>query len=180
MTERAAQIIYETLKNEGLLSNYKEDVGGKTFMGIAFTYYPVDFINIVKIYETNGYDEAEDYAITFYHKHFWNELYDAVSDTTLLQQLFDFGVNAGTYIAVSLLQIVINKMYKYGLIVDGKFGNHTLSAMNLYSAESKEGELESALHNEYELTIAKWYKGRKGFWMFGRGWLRRMKKIFNL
>ncbi|MFA5806397.1 MAG: glycosyl hydrolase 108 family protein [Melioribacteraceae bacterium] len=180
MTERAAQIIYETLKNEGLLSNYKEDVGGKTFMGIAFAYYPVDYINIVKIYEQNGYSEAEDYAITFYHKHFWNELYDSIVDTTLLQRVFDFGVNAGITTAVSLLQKTLNKVYNFGLTVDGVFGELTLAKLNAVSKESKLEELESVLHNEYVMCIAEWYRKRKSFGKFGKGWINRSKRIFNL
>lgn len=180
MTDRAKQIIKTTIGEEGGLSNDPDDKGGRTLCGIASAYFPKEFDEIISVFNRNGYLAAQQYAFNFYYIRFWDDQYDEIEDSSLLQQLFDFGVNAGQRTAVSLLQNTINKMFNYGLTVDGEFGKHTLEAVNLFSKESKAGECESALHNEYELTIAKWYKGRNNFWKFGKGWLKRLRKVFNL
>ncbi|OIO19437.1 MAG: hypothetical protein AUJ54_06615 [Ignavibacteria bacterium CG1_02_37_35] len=177
--ERKKVIIETTITEEGGSVNDRFDPGKGTVCGISSKSFPREYLQAMSIYRTEGLEATKRFAVYFYAKNFWSYLYDEIEDSTLLQQLFDFGVNAGKQTAVFLLQKTLNKLYSTGLTLDGAFGNVTLNAVNRFSKESKKGEPESILHNEYELTIASWYRERKMFWRFKNGWLRRLFHIFN-
>jgi len=179
MTDRERLITKFTLTEEGRFANDKLDC--ETICGIARNSFPKEFAEAMIIYKTNGLLAVQNYAFEFYDYNFWHPLYDSIEDTSLLQQLFDFGVNAGKPTAIKLLQLSINKCRdEIYLSVDGVFGNHTLEAVNKISKENKAGLSESLLHNTYEDVIEKWYRRRKKFWYYGKGWLRRLRKVFNL
>jgi len=178
--KRKYAIIEATINEEGGSVNDRFDPGKGTVCGISSKSYPREYLQAISIYRVQGLEATRKFAIYFYEKNFWSFFYDEIEDSTLLQQLFDFGVNAGKQTAVLLLQKTLNKLYSTGLTLDGAFGKATLTAVNRFSKESKKGEPESELHNEYEHTIAQWYRERTTFWRFGKGWLARLWRFFNV
>lgn len=62
---------------------------------------------------------------TFYGEKFWSPIRgNEIKSQGLAFALFDFGVNAGSAVAVKLMQTVL------GLVADGKVGPKTLEALN--------------------------------------------------
>ena len=173
-------IIETTITEEGGSVNDRFDPGKGTVCGISSKSFPREYLQAMSIYRSQGLEATKKFAVYFYAKNFWSYFYDEIEDSTLLQQLFDFGVNAGKETATLLLQKTLNKLYSTGLTLDGAFGRATLTAVNRFSKESLKDEPESPLHNEYEQVIAQWYRERKTFWRFGKGWINRLKRIFNL
>jgi len=178
MQNRFALMVEKLFKEEGIYSNEPLDIGGETIYGISSTAYPREFLKCLNLYNRNYLNLAKEYAIKFYKKEFWNPLYEKIIDSSLCYRLFDFGVNAGINTAVKLLQkAIIN--YKT-IAVDGHFGEITLAAINVISKESGKGEAESFLYNSYIKEIEKYYRSLKTFNTFGKGWINRLRRIFNL
>ena len=177
--QRKKAIIETTINEEGGSVNDRFDPGKGTVCGISSKSYPREYLQAMSIYRAQGLEATKRFAEYFYEKNFWSYFYNDIEDSTLLQQLFDFGVNAGKETAVLLLQKTLNKLYSTGLVCDGSFGRLTLDAVNRFSKESKKGEPESELHNEYEQVLSQWYRERKMFYRFGKGWIARLFRFFN-
>lgn len=188
-SQRYDQFFLYLLENEGWLSDDKLDSGGKTLMGISENNFPQDFHEAYHLYEYGLYNELKEYVKRFYYKNFYNQYYDLIVDSSLAFKLFDFGVNAGVRKAVKLLQKVINEnLKKYynknnKLKVDGRYGEVTHQKLNLllnyqYSIKNIDNS-ELPFYHDYIKRIEKFYKSLWNFFRFGKGWMRRLKKVFN-
>jgi lysozyme family protein len=128
-------------------------------------------------------------AIEFYKaSSYWNPLYDEINDSSLAYRLFDLGVNAGVSKAVRILQLTIKKYYDNDIKVDGIFGNQTLLMVNRFANYSaipirlhkiKTIPGENVFYAYYIHEIGKFYHSLSNFWKFGKGWLNRVRKVFN-
>jgi lysozyme family protein len=148
------------LKNEGGWVDDPDDNGGETWQGVARNYYPnwKGWAIIDRIKKANPKATAKAiggkpsilntalYAQTdlkimvaeFYEALYWdvNKL-DFVKDQQLAQNVCDCGVNCGTSTGARMLQRAYN-LVRYSeaseLVVDGKIGNSTLTAINSINA----------------------------------------------
>jgi len=204
MTKRFDSFFETIAGNEGDFSNDPLDKGGRTIRGISENNHPADFNTAYYLWSTNKPSLFYTFIKNFYYRNYYNPLYDKIGDESLAYKLFDFGINAGISTAVKRLQKVINDHYAGGdkdviisdgehdwhrvishISVDGAFGNKTLEAVNMawnYDINcSRFSEIngETKLYNYYVLYLDTYYKSLSSFWKFGKGWLRRLRMLFN-
>lgn len=180
MTDRLKVMIHRLITvDEGGEVNDPLDSGGKTIFGISINNFPKDFKACYDLYKNHGKEAALEYAYDFYRRTFWNTLYYNIQDSSLCYMLFSFGVNGGMKKAVKILQKVLKAKYAPQIIVDGDFGERTLFAVNSNSTESLEGAKESELFYDYQAALEKYYRSLWNFFRFGKGWLNRVRRIFN-
>lgn len=72
---------------------------------------------------------------TFYLAHFWctpngSSWYAQLTSDDVVKRVFDFAVNAGSVAAVRCLQTAVTMAEDCSLVVDGKWGSHTVDAVN--------------------------------------------------
>lgn len=151
------------LLNEGgyKLHTVAGDRGGMTYAGIARNRWPSwagwDFI-----------DRSEEppamVVRAFYRENFWMPVKgDDISDQTVAQNIFDFGVNAGVGTAAKLAQVVV------GATPDGKIGPKTVAALNAIEPNYFRAAYALAKLKRYEQIVSKDRTQQK----FLLGWLRR-------
>lgn len=114
------------LRHEGGLANDKDDPGRITRYGISIRFLKKENIDV----DGDGDVDADDILVMtkekagiIYKEYFYNILYN-VPDGLLKLHLFDMGVNAGSRIAIKILQRAL------GLKDDGVIGPITLTAIN--------------------------------------------------
>jgi lysozyme family protein len=168
VTERYKSFFDELLKNEGGYSDDPDDTGGKTIYGISKNNFPAAYKVISEIYFGGNKSQAKNYAMEFYHKNFYNPLYDNIQDVQVAFRVFDFGVNAGVKRAVKILQKTVNQ-FGFRLAEDGIFGKGTLVAVN---------DVGALFYPAYEKSIEGFYRSLSTFWKFGKGWLNRLRRRF--
>lgn len=113
-----------TFENEGGMKTTKVtgDRGGQTCCGISRKFHP-SWAGWT--YVDRGEDPPMFLVKTFYGEKFWSPIRgNEIKSQGLAFALFDFGVNAGSTVAVKLMQTVL------GLEADGKVGPKTLEALN--------------------------------------------------
>jgi len=194
MEENRYPIFFEQLfVNEGGFQNDPKDVGnyyqGKlygTIYGIAAAYHIKEYLALKYLLDTGKPGLAKEYAMNFYEKRgYWNPLYNKIIDSSLAFKMFDLGVNLGYKKVVQLLQQCLNFHYDIILDDDGVFGKATLSAVNEAHLKApvrgnyKEIPGESLFYACFIGWIEQYYKTRKTWKDHGRGWIRRLKEIFN-
>ena len=146
-----------TEDNEGGFVDDPRDKGGATIAGVSSKYFPDDFQQIINAPNK----EAQQKLIKdFYLREFWNPLYEQLIDKKLAIRLFDLGVNIWTVRAVKLLQ---NGLH---IPADGIFGQGTLKVAN-----NDEYAYEKLIHKAEDF-----YKSRKDFNIYGKGWINRLYK----
>jgi lysozyme family protein len=131
--------IQKTLAHEGIYSNDPDDPGGETWRGIARKFHP-DWpgwmiIDTAKARgagpETLRDDPVlQELVLTFYRDKFAHPLYGQINNQEVLDELFDFGFNVNKPNAVKALQESLRALVAGPIILDGKFGPQTLSALN--------------------------------------------------
>lgn len=129
----------KTLVYEGLYANIPNDSGGETWRGIARNFHK-DWpgwviIDAAKALGVNPDTLKNDptlhsLVLTFYHEKFGHPLYEQIKDQIVLNELVDFGINAGVETAVIALQGALKHIVVGPVIVDGKFGPRTLEITN--------------------------------------------------
>lgn len=156
MTDKFLKIIEVVLRNEGGYVSNPSDPGGETKFGISKKSYPALDIASLTI------DQAKE----IYFKDYWLKLpFEEVIPDELALQMFDTSVNAGSKIAVKIVQYIlrINK--------DGILGQDTLRAIQ--SADPL------PLVNLYIDARKEFYKGladsKPALNAFLRGWINRVK-----
>jgi len=123
-----------TVKNEGYLSNHKNDLGGMTWKGIARNMHPnwagwreIDKIlnnggKVVDI-KVNGY--IEKLVQEFYYNEFWKPLRcQEINSEKVRNKLFDTAVNVGIKNAVRFNQRAMR------MIDDGVVSDMFINALN--------------------------------------------------
>ena len=170
----------ELMKWEGVDSDDPDDPGLATIYGVASKYWKQAYDEIYGLFKRNQHKDALAAAKRFYRVNFWNEFYSDLLYTPLAYKLFDLGVNMGVKRIIKKLQRVINKEYGWNwwnlipkkIKVDGSYGRNTHNALTKFNQE--------VIYNLLVVRAEKFYRTRKHFWKFGRGWLRRLKNIKRL
>lgn len=163
-----------TKANEGGFSDHPSDPGGKTLFGVSVIYFPIQYYKIYSAWKSGDKKLLSELLHNFYYKEFWNPKYELLSDKTLAIRLFDLSVNLGKKTAVRLLQTAINQCCNKNVTVDGIFGVQTLGVCNfLYKQLSTE---EEPLYEEFIEVVERYYRTRKNFNVFGKGWLARLNR----
>ncbi|MDP3643297.1 MAG: glycosyl hydrolase 108 family protein [Bacteroidota bacterium] len=132
------------LAHEGGYVNDPADPGGETYKGIARKMNPDwlgwHIIDLIK--EKPGFPESLqsadaieikkqlDYEVSsFYYTHFWLKVNgEKIINQQVAESIFDFAVNAGVSVSISLSQSVV------GVTADGIIGPKTIEAINRFDA----------------------------------------------
>jgi lysozyme family protein len=139
--KKAFQLV---LANEGGYVNDPADPGGETYKGIARKMNPDwlgwNIIDLLKLQSgfpdlLHSPDEIEitkqlDHELnSFYYTHFWLKVNgDKIADQQVAESIFDFAVNAGVSVSISLAQTVV------GATADGLIGSKTIEAINSFDS----------------------------------------------
>lgn len=192
--------IRKTLAHEGIYSNDPEDPGGETWCGIARNFHG-DWPGwaIIDAAKARGAkpeilkdDPAlQQHVLAFYCEKFAHPLYGEIQNQEVLDELFDFGFNVNKPNAVKALQESLRALLAGPVIVDGKFGPQTLSALNALEPERLLDEFRARQGVYYiEATLRRFLrilkelgvrlpdetiaKATKCATKFALGWLRRV------
>ena len=139
------------LKHEGGYVDDPNDPGGETNFGISKRAHPdLDIKNLTR-----------EQAVEIYEKEYWNPIYGQLNFQELANQLLDFGVNAGTHTAVTLLQ----EHVLYSVSVDGILNDNQVAAANSQSFDD--------CTEVYALERIRHYSKLKNFDRYAAGWVRR-------
>lgn len=168
------KFIEATFKEEGAFQNNKYDYGNY-YKGILYgTIYGITarnhFETFLDIYNTYLKDRQEALvkAAKFYSEsEYWNPLYDEIKDINLAWKIFDMGINMGVRRSVKVLQRSINEL-GFHIKIDGRFGGITLNAVNKIN-----------VYQKYIENLKKEYQSFKNFFIFGKGWIKRLKRVFK-
>lgn len=179
-SERFRKFFQQLMVNEGWISDDKLDLGGHTIAGITEKYHPKEHAVLMWMIENNTEHSTIMASVqSFYYDNYYNPWYDVIADSSLAFKIFDFGVNAGVKRSVKILQRTHNKYQTNMKIkVDGLFGKNTLRAINLDSIPKDDGT-ETEFYYLYIDNIEKFYRSLWNFFRFGKGWLNRLKRVFN-
>lgn len=143
------------IEKEGGYSNDPRDPGGETKFGISKRSFPLEDIKNLTL----------ERAKKLYKDFYWNICQCDAMPVPLNLIVFDCAVNQGTFTAIKILQNIL------GVEVDGIIGNETLRKI-------KEKNLNE-LVELYLTDRALRYCMNKHFYIYGRGWLRRLFSIIN-
>lgn len=138
-----------TAKNEGLYANNPNDLGQETYAGISRKNWPSwagwKYIDLIKQRGTSArfinHEAAKSTVLQtlvseFYKVNFWYALnLQLLNSQQLANNVYDFGVNAGTVIAAKMLQRAANEICGT-LVVDGKIGSKTIAQVNKLDAKA--------------------------------------------
>ena len=133
------------LANEGGYGNDPDDQGGETYKGIARKMNP-DWLgwHIVDLLKKQaGFPDSlsseHDLEInrqlqyelkSFYYSNFWMKISgDKLENQELAESIFDFAVNEGVSVSISLAQAVV------GAKADGVIGPKSIDAINRFNPE---------------------------------------------
>ncbi len=162
-----------TAENEGGWSNNKYDLGGKTIYGISKVYHPIWFNRVHKLYKAGKITEAKQKAKEFYRLKFWNDLYSAMKSEKVAIRLFDVSANLGKKRAIKIFQKTLHNHTLIDISIDGIFGERTLQIFN-------DIVNVNMFYNLFKDNIEKYYRSRKHFSKFGKGWLNRLDRKIEI
>lgn len=149
-------------KLEGGYANDPDDTGGETYKGISRKNFPGwagwQYVDTIKGSDKNratidtlleNQPALQELVLAFYKKEFWDTLnLDHFQDQDIADEVFDTGVNMGTYIAAVFLQKALNVLNRNqldyaDLPITGKVGALTTEAVNL---QNRPGEVLKVLN----------------------------------
>lgn len=109
-------------------------------------------------------EKVQSMVAKFYKEHFWNKmrLYE-INSKLKANEIFIFGVNAGTRAAIKLAQRVV------GVEDDGNMGENTLRAVNLYDEDKFDKEYDRLEMQYYNRLMERNPK----FKIYANGWRKR-------
>lgn len=102
-------------RREGGFSNDPDDAGGRTYKGISETHNPDLWVD--------GPPSDAQVRERYEQRYVKGPGFDQVTYAPLREQLIDYGVNSGPYVAVQKLQEILQ------VTVDGVLGPQTLAAL---------------------------------------------------
>ena len=143
------------LAEEGGLSNHRRDPGGLTQYGISQHAYP--HLDIARL--------TREQAIALYRRDYWNPVHGDELPNGLDLLLLDSTINQGPATAIKLLQEAL------GVAVDGVLGPITLA--------NARRTLPNVLQ-EFCALRAWRYEINRHEDAFGKGWFRRLFRLFAL
>jgi lysozyme family protein len=178
-----------TAANEGGYANNKLDRGGETWKGVARNFWPnwpgwllVDEQRRQPGFPKNlwGSTDLQRHVLSFYKVNFWNVLkLDSVASQAIANELYDTGVNTGTGTAGTFLQRALNLTNKNGtlyadLVVDGKVGPATLSALNKHPNPPLVLKVLNVLQGAHYVKIAEANRTQEAFM---QSWMARVSLV---
>ena len=132
------------LAHEGGYSNDPDDPGGETYKGIARKMQPdwlgwhiIDLLKkqpgfpdlLFAKHEVEINKQLQYEVKSFYYSNFWMKISgDKIDNQLVAESIFDFAVNAGIGVSISLSQSVV------GVTADGIIGPKTIEAINRFDA----------------------------------------------
>lgn len=126
--------IAQLLKHEGGFVNHPNDPGGATNKGITLATWrsygrDIDGDGDIDVNDLRLLTNAD--ATRVYKQMYWDVIAgDQLVSQSLAEILFDHGVNAGPWRAISMVQEILNRDFGRSLVVDGKIGPVTVNAIN--------------------------------------------------
>lgn len=133
------------LAHEGGYSNDPDDPGGETYRGIARKMNPdwlgwhiIDLLkkqpgfpdSLLSKHELEIDRQLQYEVQSFYYLNYWMKILgDKLENQQVAESIFDFSVNAGIAVSISLAQAVV------GTKTDGITGPKTIQAINEFNAE---------------------------------------------
>lgn len=128
MTDKVSEMIERVLIREGrdTYTNDPSDAGGPTKWGItqgALAKWRARPVSAAEV-QALGKDEA----VAIYRKGYMAP-FETIEDPSLLELMFDFGVNHGTGRAAEALQTVLSRIGYYTDRIDGDFGRKSREAL---------------------------------------------------
>jgi len=113
------------LRHEGGYVNDPDDPGGETNMGITKRDFPqLDIANL-----------TAEQAKGIYKEKYWDAVKgNQISNQKVANQIFDFGVNAGTKRSIRKAQEVLKETFNV-MVVDGIIGNQTIGTLNSFDSD---------------------------------------------
>ena len=104
----------------------------------------------------------------FYKEKFWDRMWlDKVESQHIANEIFVFGVNAGTRASIKLTQEIV------GVTIDGDIGPKTLEALNKFNEDTFDRVFDEKEVRYYEGLISKNPK----FKIYLNGWTNRAKVV---
>lgn len=175
-----SELFEKLIEEEGGFQKNPKDSGnyynGKlygTIYGIAVKYNPDTFFAVYGLWLKNESEAALELAKSFYYINYYNPLYDRILDKRFSHKIFDLSVNTGKRQTIKIIQKTIN-LLGGKVSVDGVFGLLTLSELNMLSQK-----LTDAPYGKFIELYDKYYRSLLRFPVFGKGWLNRLKRVFN-
>lgn len=171
---------------EGGYVNDSSDKGGETYKGISRKNFPnwAGWNIIDKAKKQSGFPknlssgvDLENAVKEFYKKEFWDVLnLDKFKYQEIANEVYDTGVNMGTYIAAVFLQKTLNVLNRnqleYGdLPITGKVGSLTTEAANLQKYPDEVVKILNSLQGARYVEICLANPSQE---KFIRGWLKRV------
>ena len=175
-------------KNPKDKGNYHDNKLYGTIWGISAKNHFGTFWKCYHLWNIGKVEESREIAREFYiQSRYWDDDYALINDSSLAFRIWDFGVNAGVFRAVKLLQKTLNKNYNTNLIEDGVFGKYTLLMTNKFAHPKVNFHLayseiitgETECYTLYVKALERFYRSLWNFLTFGSGWLSRLKRVFN-
>lgn len=178
-----------TLGHEGGYVDDPNDAGGETYRGISRVYHSdwagwtvIDAAkgaaNFPKSLDSN--QALNEAVASFYKQQYWNRFMgDAIADQGIAQEMFDTSVNMGVQRAVEFLQQGLNLLNREqknyaDLVVDGKFGRNTLTALQAYLKNDKPGYLLKLMNILQGMHYIEYARSKPSQEKYLRGWLNRV------
>ena len=143
------------LAEEGGHANHRRDPGGLTKYGISQRSYPN--LDIARL--------TEEQATQIYHRDYWERISGDEIPTGLDLLLLDTAVNMGAVRAIMILQEAL------GVTLDGIIGDATRARIR----QTMPGVID-----EFCALRAWRYEINRNEDVFGKGWFRRLFRIFAL
>lgn len=159
------------LKMEGGWSNHPKDKGGATNQGITLkTYQQAIDLHLIPHPNKKLIDGLRTISVadvrTIYHHQYWQKSHCSCLPEPLAIIHFDAAVNHGVSRAIKFLQEVS------GADIDGEWGPQT---------EQKAQTINLAVaFQQYKNIRRRYYLSLYSFPTFGKGWLNRLKTVFEV
>mgnify|MGYP001204033461 CR=1 FL=1 len=165
MTKWFLDAFRELIGYEGGYVNDPADPGGETKYGISKRSYPSRDIAALTLQD----------AQAIYYVDFWRALrLDELTDYQIALELFDTAVNCGRDTAATIAQKALRFLGGSGVVVDGRMGSRTISALNVWIEHDAEA-LHKALNGYQFMHYEQIIERKPSQIKYARGWMKRVQ-----
>lgn len=179
-----------TMRHEGGYSDDNDDAGGETYKGISRRYHPtwrgweiIDGYRVQSNFPKNLKESSElnPMVADFYKEHYWDRfLGDEIKNQDIAEEMFDTGINMGISRGVKFLQQGLNYLNRNeemfpDLVEDGKIGNNTLKALDMYLKEDSSIHLMKIMNILQGMHYLDYMSDSPTQEKYARGWFKRVE-----